>query len=108
VIVRHLYYPDERYVKVYHPSVTVVLGLRIASELPEVPPTLPGRIVGVTGPTDKTLIGSPPPHFTGVPLKRRKRSCGSGRTANAEAGQYSALGARALSRGITAPAVVPI
>jgi hypothetical protein len=54
------YYPDERYVRVYQPSVTIVLGLRFASELPEVPPTLPGRVVGLTGPADRIfakLIG---------------------------------------------------
>ena len=49
------YYPDGRYVRVYQASVTIVLGMRFASELPEAPPTLPGRVVGLTGPTDKTF-----------------------------------------------------
>ena len=38
------YASDIRYVRVYQPNVTVILGLTLSEELPEVPPTLRGCI----------------------------------------------------------------
>jgi hypothetical protein len=37
---------DTKYVWVYQSHVTVVLGLQVSLELPEIPPTLHGRVVG--------------------------------------------------------------
>lgn len=54
------YFPDSRHIAVYQPFVTIVLGLRFASELPQIPPTLPGHVIGLQGSTEKTfakLIG---------------------------------------------------
>ena len=38
------YASDVRYVRVYQPSVTIIVGLTLSEELPEFPPTLRGRI----------------------------------------------------------------
>jgi hypothetical protein len=42
------YFSDVRYVRVYQSKVTIVLGLRFDYELPKLPPTLHGRVVGLT------------------------------------------------------------
>ena len=44
------YSSEIRYVRVYQPHVTVVLGLTFSVELPEVPPVLHGRVVGQISP----------------------------------------------------------
>lgn len=49
------YYSDETSVAVFQPSVTIVLGLRFAEELPDVPPVLTGHITGYQGPTDRVF-----------------------------------------------------
>lgn len=50
------YFPDIRYVQVYQPKVTVVVGLRFGQELPQVPPRLGGRITGLNTPLEKTYV----------------------------------------------------
>ena len=41
------YSSDAKSVRVYQQHVTVILGLTVSQELPEIPPNLPGRIVGL-------------------------------------------------------------
>jgi len=47
------YYSDAKYVRIYQPLVTVVLGLRFSAE--SSPLTLSGRVVGYPGPAEKTF-----------------------------------------------------
>jgi hypothetical protein len=41
------YFSDTTYARVYRPNVTLVMGLRFGAELPQVPPTLKGRVIGL-------------------------------------------------------------
>jgi hypothetical protein len=50
------HYTAERYVRIYQPSAAVTLGLRFAAELPETPPTLPGRIIGLAAPAGRGFV----------------------------------------------------
>jgi hypothetical protein len=50
------YSSDITYVGVYQPTVTIVLGLRFSQELPDTPPSLGGRVLGLTAPADKTFV----------------------------------------------------
>jgi site-specific DNA-cytosine methylase len=50
------YYSDTKFVRVYQPLVTVVLGLRFSQELPKVPPTLRGHVTGVPVSTTKAFV----------------------------------------------------
>ena len=50
------YYSDTKFVWVYQPLVTVVLGLRFSQELPKVPPTLRGHVTGVPVSTTKAFV----------------------------------------------------
>jgi hypothetical protein len=56
---RTAYSGEVRHVWVYQPQVTVVVGLTFGYELPVVPPTLPGRVIGaiVPGETFVKLVG---------------------------------------------------
>ena len=50
------FFPDIKRVAVYQPFVTIVVGLRFASELPQIPPMLSGHIVGLRGATDRFFV----------------------------------------------------
>jgi len=50
------YSSEVRYVRIYQPHVTVILGLTIGFELPEVPPILHGRIVGPVVSPPKSFV----------------------------------------------------
>ena len=47
------YYSDSKYIRIYQPLVTVVLGLRFSTEWS--PLTLSGRVLGYPGPAEKTF-----------------------------------------------------
>jgi len=50
---RTAYYSETRYVNIFQRNVTVVLGLSFGFELPEVPLTLRGRVLGLSAPPGK-------------------------------------------------------
>jgi hypothetical protein len=50
------YFPDTKYVRIYGPKATVVLGLRFGAELPEIPPTLRGSITGLASPPGRSFV----------------------------------------------------
>ena len=50
------YYSDAKFIRVYQPVVTVVVGLRFAEELPMVPPSLRGRVAGTSGSGGKIFV----------------------------------------------------
>jgi hypothetical protein len=50
------YFSDVRYLRVYQAKVTVVLGLRFGEELPQVPPSLGGRITGLSAPLGRIFV----------------------------------------------------
>jgi hypothetical protein len=49
------YSSDVKYVRVYQQHVTIVLGLTVGHELPEIPPSLRGRVVGKL-PFDRSFV----------------------------------------------------
>jgi hypothetical protein len=50
------YFSDVRYVWVYQPKVTIVLGLEFDHEGPRFPPTLSGRVAGPSLPAGKSFV----------------------------------------------------
>ena len=50
------YFSDVKYVRIYQAEATVVMGLRFGEELPQTPPSLSGRVIGLSTPPGKTFI----------------------------------------------------